>query len=128
MSRSKRLTAPPLCTWPDVSGKMLYTGNPVPNANSSPSDFVNDLTNPGLWIVPMSKWVSLANYLCPVYGGNDEAKMLANAIPKIVKGSGDETLISGIDSEDYDRVFKGQGKPSHISMIMHLIWYPEGSV
>ena len=71
----------------------------------------------------MSKWVSIARYLCPVYGGNDGAAGLSVAVRKIAKTHSDGSMVTGIDSMDYARVFTGQGKPEDISMIMHFIWY-----
>ena len=93
----------------------------MPTASISPSDFVDDLVHPGLWIVPMSKWVSLNFYLCPVYGKGVGAANVLKAAVLSAKDTPDYSLISGIDSADFTRVFTGQGKPDHISMIMHLI-------
>ena len=97
----------------------------MPIAQSAPSEFVADLIDPGLWIVPLSKWVSLKQYLCAVgeYGGNAKATQLMLAIQKIVKGTSDEATIKNIGTIDFSRMFTGQGKPEHISQIMHLIWY-----
>jgi len=97
----------------------------MPTAQSAPSSFVEDLTDPGLWIVPMSDWVGLRKYLCADAGngGNAKAAQLRNAIRAVVKGTEDEPTIHQMGAVEYERVFSGQGKPENFSILMHLIWY-----
>lgn len=90
--------------------------------NLPPSDFVEELTSPGLSL-DSGENVSLAQYLCsnPAMGGNAAADHLAQTLAGLARRKG-VSLRARCDNDPYvGRVFTGQGRPSSILTIMNLM-------
>src|ERR1041385_4547230 len=95
----------------------------MPSAQFPPSQFVNQLINPGLTVRGHPDPVALRTYLCanPSNGGNLNALRLMSAVRAVVRDTPDEQLIAEME-DGFVKVFTGQGKPEIVVRLMAIIW------